>query len=442
MNVPRFVLVTALVFALASAPGAALAASDGTASGATGPTALDPSVAALSDSTVENNTTDGTTQTVTDTVDDTTNATGDATESVADTVEDTTTVEATADGTDSTVDGIVDDSAQTTVAADATLDGDADVATGVTDTGVDADVSQNVSLGSTAERDRVATPERSATTRAETGDAPDDTTPADGRSRAASNASAAGDGRAGGAPLGPLGDSGVETPVAGGAAVGASAVGAGLLARRTGVISGLQPVARPAASSAVHVASALPEWTRTRFWRLVALGGYQRYADDDPLEHEARADIYEHLVASPGSYLSEVSEETGVPLSTVRYHVRILAFENLVRDVDLHGKRRYFPLETDPNELDVALADDAPAAVLETLVRQGPDSVSGLAEKLDRDPSTVTHHLQRLEDDGLVERERDGRAVVNRVVPAVEAALDDPVEKPDATASRTKVDAD
>ncbi|APW96310.1 transcriptional regulator [Halobiforma lacisalsi AJ5] len=40
------------------------------------------------------------------------------------------------------------------------------------------------------------------------------------------------------------------------------------------------------------------------------------------------------------------------------------------------------------------------------------------------DPSTVSHHLSSLEEDGLVVRERDGPAIVNRVAPEVEPALE------------------
>jgi len=43
--------------------------------------------------------------------------------------------------------------------------------------------------------------------------------------------------------------------------------------------------------------------------------------------------------------------------------------------------------------------------------------------------STVSHHLSRLEEDALVERERDGQAVINRLPPDVaDAFADDGIE--------------
>ncbi|MFC7166395.1 winged helix-turn-helix transcriptional regulator [Halospeciosus flavus] len=162
----------------------------------------------------------------------------------------------------------------------------------------------------------------------------------------------------------------------------------------------------------------LSEWGR----RLLGLFGVHQH-DEDPLAHDTRAAVYEHVASSPGTYLSEISEETDVPLPTVRYHLKVLHREGLVERTKVRGRRRYVPAGEEASALDAALADEAPAAVLHALADHGPDSVSGLASALDRDPSTVSHHLQRLEEEGLVERERDGQAVVNRLTPSVAAAL-------------------
>lgn len=161
------------------------------------------------------------------------------------------------------------------------------------------------------------------------------------------------------------------------------------------------------------------DWLR----RLGALVGYQRYDDADPLEHETRAAVLEAIEASDAAYLAELGRETDVPLSTLRYHLRVLERESLVSSVKRRGKRCYVTVGDEPSALDAALNDDGAAAVLAALAAGGPDSVSGLAETLGRDVSTVTHHLQRLEADGLVVRERAGRAVENRLEPEVRAAL-------------------
>ena len=49
--------------------------------------------------------------------------------------------------------------------------------------------------------------------------------------------------------------------------------------------------------------------------------------------------------------------------------------------------------------------------------------MSDLADDLCRDPSTISHHLQRLEEDEIIARERQGRAVVNRLSSDARTAL-------------------
>lgn len=61
--------------------------------------------------------------------------------------------------------------------------------------------------------------------------------------------------------------------------------------------------------------------------------------------------------------------------------------------------------------------------MLEALAALEHANNSELATELDRDPSTVTHHLSTLEDDGLVIRDREGRSVVNELTPETKAAL-------------------
>jgi len=201
-------------------------------------------------------------------------------------------------------------------------------------------------------------------------------------------------------------------------------------AAATAFVAGLVAIARPPAVAQPGTASQLRALASSRLsagfedlWRFLGVLGYSRYDDSDPLDHDARAALYDAVRAQPGVYLSALSERADVNLSTARHHVRVLEDENLVASAKLRGKRRYYPSTTEDVELAAALSDPATAAVLEALADVGEAHVGLLADELDRDPSTVSHHLQRLADDGLVERERRGRAVVSRLTDAVADAL-------------------
>ena len=155
----------------------------------------------------------------------------------------------------------------------------------------------------------------------------------------------------------------------------------------------------------------------------ITVGSYSRYDGSNPLDNATRATIYATVAEEPGLSLSALSERTDIPRSTVRYHVRILREENLVETATVRGKRRVHPAGDDNPELAASLSDDATAALLETVARDGPASVSDLADALDRTPGTVSYHLERLADDGLVERERAGNAVVTTLPDSVAAAM-------------------
>ncbi|QCS42373.1 helix-turn-helix domain-containing protein [Natrinema versiforme] len=170
----------------------------------------------------------------------------------------------------------------------------------------------------------------------------------------------------------------------------------------------------------------------TDLWKVLPLFRYSQYDDSDPLEHDRRRAIYETIEADPGCYLSRVSDRADIPLSTVRYHVRILEDEDLVTALKRNGKRRYFLEETDA-ELRAALAEPAKRDVLEVLSDLGAAHNGRLADELERDPSTVSHHLAALEEDGLVVRKKDGRSIVNQLPARVEAALrDEPAAEADS----------
>jgi len=231
------------------------------------------------------------------------------------------------------------------------------------------------------------------------------------------------------------------SPVAGGVAIGGAAVAAGLLGRSA--LAGSEPatlgpalsaskgaVGRAAEGLRLRLGGRPPEVGRlveglgARLRPILGLFGYQRYDDSDPLDHAGRARLFEHVRREPGVHQSALAAAADMPLSTVRYHLRILEHEGLVRTASHRGKRRCFPPDVEAEALAVALAEPAPAAVLWSLVRGGPATVRELAARLDRSESTVSYHLDRLETDGLVERERRGQAVVSEATAAVTAAVE------------------
>jgi DNA-binding transcriptional ArsR family regulator len=152
---------------------------------------------------------------------------------------------------------------------------------------------------------------------------------------------------------------------------------------------------------------AAPDWSPPV---ALLLFGYSRQADGSTLENDLRERIFDHVRSAPGAHIAAIADGTDVPRSTVRYHLRVLEGAGLIVGATIRGRHRYAPAETDL-ELAAALHDEPTRAVLEAVGRFEPVSVSGIADEIDRAPSTVAHHLDQLEEAGLLTRERSNGTV-------------------------------
>lgn len=157
---------------------------------------------------------------------------------------------------------------------------------------------------------------------------------------------------------------------------------------------------------------------------------YGRHDGSDPLEHETRERIHERVSAAPGRTLTELSEALDTPLSTVRHHVKVLERERVVVSRKLRGNRRLYPLGAEHAELAAALHEESSAAVLAALHDQGRATVGEVVDHVEKSYSTVSYHLSRLADEGLVVQEREGRRTVSRLAPDVESLLEAPDDRP------------
>lgn len=246
-----------------------------------------------------------------------------------------------------------------------------------------------------------------------------------------------------GAPLTALGPDGVPVSEEGATGVGLSALllgAVGAVLRQASTAGGTGAGTTAAQAGATALANG--DGPLSRLTRMLSLFRYSRYDDSDPLELDARRQVYEAISEQPGEPITAISERADVNLSTARHHVKVLQREELVATARVRNCERFYPAGTDDLELAAAMADECTADIIDALVRLEPASVSGLAEEVDRSPSTVTHHLQKLEDDGIVVRERNGRSVENKLSEAARGALDPETERrPHAAERRLETDA-
>lgn len=156
---------------------------------------------------------------------------------------------------------------------------------------------------------------------------------------------------------------------------------------------------------------------------LLLPAAYSRSVAEEPLANERRSHIFELIHARPGVSQSSLVAETGLATSTVRYHLGVLESAGLVQARTVLGQVRLAELGV-PRvnvDLEAALSDGGTAPVLTAVAGLDGPSVSEVADELSKAPSTVSYHVERLEEAGLLERERAGRRVELRLSDRVES---------------------
>jgi predicted transcriptional regulator len=139
------------------------------------------------------------------------------------------------------------------------------------------------------------------------------------------------------------------------------------------------------------------------------------------LELSSRRAIYQYVADNPGVHFRRILDELEYAQGTLQYQLRWLVDEGLVEVSDDGQYTRYYPAaEFDEADRTVmnALRREYSRRILAHLLADGPLTTSELSERLDKARSTVSWHLSKLFDAGLVTKERDGRRVIYEVIDA------------------------
>jgi predicted transcriptional regulator len=138
-------------------------------------------------------------------------------------------------------------------------------------------------------------------------------------------------------------------------------------------------------------------------------------------EVESRRRIFEAVCKFPGTHLRELSRTVSLKLNLVEYHLHYLEKRELVYSVLDGSFKRYFPKDElgTAEKRDTVSAPDKPIIgllrqqvpfrIVILLAKSGILAHGDLAKSLHKSPSTVSHHLEKLIDAGMVIQSSDER---------------------------------
>lgn len=131
---------------------------------------------------------------------------------------------------------------------------------------------------------------------------------------------------------------------------------------------------------------------------------------DDALELDSRREIFQAVERNPGIHFRELERRLDYSVGTLQYHLKYLVDEGLL-DEEKGDYTRYYPRrrfeEFEKTALD-AMRRKYARRILAYLLTHPGSSHGDLVDALGKAPSTISWHLKRLRDEGLVDERRDG----------------------------------
>ena len=130
-----------------------------------------------------------------------------------------------------------------------------------------------------------------------------------------------------------------------------------------------------------------------------------------PVVEGTRSDVLACVEKFPGAHLRGIERLTELPLGQVLYHLDRLERMGIIASQRDAGFRRYYPTASvgrAEKKYLAALRHDATRRIALAVLERGPSPHKELQEHLQIAGSTLSFHLQRLLDAGVLRRERHG----------------------------------
>tara|TARA_Y100000310_G_scaffold345252_1_gene463141 strand:- start:7836 stop:8372 length:537 start_codon:yes stop_codon:yes gene_type:complete len=128
---------------------------------------------------------------------------------------------------------------------------------------------------------------------------------------------------------------------------------------------------------------------------------------DDALALSARDKIYQEITNNPGLHFRELQRRTDLATGSLQYHIDYLERRHFVRSVKQGKFVRYYSMRgeqfgEDETLMNLLRQESLRKIVLFLLTRKSATNFT-IASAVDLSPSTVSWHMKKLSDNGVVE---------------------------------------
>lgn len=142
------------------------------------------------------------------------------------------------------------------------------------------------------------------------------------------------------------------------------------------------------------------------------VAGYARVHGEEILQHPGRQEVYERVKAAPGVSFHQLCAQVSFGASTLTYHVRVLEKNGFITSLKDGRYLRFFDRHSgeyarERKNAVSTLRNPATAAIARHIREHPGVAQRDLAQRFMVTPSTVSWHVKRLSQVGLVQSQRD-----------------------------------
>jgi predicted transcriptional regulator len=139
---------------------------------------------------------------------------------------------------------------------------------------------------------------------------------------------------------------------------------------------------------------------------------------DKILELGTRKKIYNVVKEHAGCHFRDLERKSNLPASSIKYHLNYLAKYGLIQEKKDGNNIRYFPKEFNPENkmLLGLLRQKSPRKILLFILANKKCSHNDIVKFTNLSPPTVTWHLKKLENKGIISSNINGRNKTYKII--------------------------
>lgn len=146
---------------------------------------------------------------------------------------------------------------------------------------------------------------------------------------------------------------------------------------------------------------------------------------EEALELENRRKIFRYVSRYPGTYFREIQKDVGLATGVLEYHLGYLVKKGLLSTETDRKRRRYFVSQEIPHpdkRIIGLMRQKMPRRIVIHAMLNPECSFQDLRKEFEIAKSTLSFHLAKLEEGGILESFRKGRKKFYRVADPEETA--------------------